>query len=95
MLPSLLICTVADRCYQFRQLRQAFKKEVRTSPCQSGERVRRCQVSPRLRNRRYGSIAALVPHLLAMPARSLGDKHELLAGERMKRVGDPNPPGCR
>ena len=81
-----------DRHYQLRQLHQAFGEEVGPSPSQSGERVRRGQVSPRLRNRRYRSIATLIPDLLAVPARSLGDKHELLAGERMKRVGDPNPP---
>ena len=74
-----------DKLHQFREILGA---EVAPPLSLRSERVWHRQVRPCTWERGYRAVGALVPDPITVPAGPFGDQNELLAQQRMERVGD-------
>ncbi len=70
------------------QLHEILGAEVACVPRQRSERVRHRQVRPCTWDGGYRAIGALIPDAITVSAGPFVDQNELLAQERMERMGD-------
>lgn len=89
--PTSRLVTAPEPRDKLHQLHEVLGAKVALPLGQRDERMGRRQVRPRPRNRGYGAVGSLVPDPLTVSAGPFGDPNELLARERVERVGDADP----